>query len=357
MKRIFLWVTVVALVAGLFMVPAPVAQANDTTTITVKLLDYNGDGLAGGTARYAVGGTWIGLPGTTDSNGLIVTEIPYSSVNVKVEITYNQGSRAITQYVPTYTVYLFQTVEATVKLIDHAGNGLSGGKVDQGGATWVHHGYTDASGEFKLEMFPGSYKFRLGYNHTSQQKTQNISTPVTFQTGKVTITCTGTVQLSLGGSWYSYPSGTVLQLLPGTYNYKGACGSGSINVTASGQVTIPITTNQPPVVNSVTANPNQLWPPNHKAVDVTITVHATDPDGDEDIVSITYSVADEYGIYDVAETDLPEDGVISLIAWRDGEDKDGRVYTVTVTVYDAEGLSDGGSVDVVVPHDQGKRGK
>lgn len=115
--------------------------------------------------------------------------------------------------------------------------------------------------------------------------------------------------------------------------------------------------NEPPVVNSVTANPGQLWPPNGKAVSVAITVDATDPDGPGDIVRTTYSVTDEYGTYNVVETDLPEDGVISLIAERDGKDKDGRVYTITVTVYDAGGLSDGGSVDVVVPHDQGKRAK
>jgi hypothetical protein len=111
--------------------------------------------------------------------------------------------------------------------------------------------------------------------------------------------------------------------------------------------------NQPPIINAVTANPEQLWPPNHKAVDVTITADATDPDGPEGIVKITYSVVDEYGEYDVAEKDLPENGVISLIPERDGKDKDGRVYTIIVTVYDAAGLSDSASVDVVVPHDQG----
>lgn len=66
-------------------------------------------------------------------------------------------------------------------------------------------------------------------------------------------------------------------------------------------------------------------------------------------------MADDYGIYDVAETDLPENSIISLIAERNGEDKDGRVYTITVTVYDAGELSDSGSVDVIVPHDQGKK--
>jgi hypothetical protein len=89
-------------------------------------------------------------------------------------------------------------------------------------------------------------------------------------------------------------------------------------------------------------------------VDVIIAVDATDPDGPEDIVGITYSVADEYGVYDVAETDLPEDGIISLIAERDGKDKDGRVYTITVNVYDAGGLSDSEAVEVIVAHDMGK---
>jgi hypothetical protein len=115
--------------------------------------------------------------------------------------------------------------------------------------------------------------------------------------------------------------------------------------------------NRPPVVNAVSADPDELWPPNHKARNVAIIVDFTDPDGPEDVVRITYSVADEYGIYDVAETDLPEDGVISLIAKRDGKDKDGRVYTITIAIYDAGGLSDRGIVEVVVLHDKGKKGK
>lgn len=122
----------------------------------------------------------------------------------------------------------------------------------------------------------------------------------------------------------------------------------------SGYVTYSILANQPPVMNSVVADPDELWSPNHKAVPVTLTIDALDPDGLQDIVRITYSVADEYGIYDVAETDLPEDGVISLVAARSGRDKDGRVYTITVTVYDSQGLSDSASVDVVVDHNRRK---
>ena len=117
--------------------------------------------------------------------------------------------------------------------------------------------------------------------------------------------------------------------------------------------------NGPPVIESVTADPDRLWPPNHKHVDVTIMIHMTDPDGDEDIESATYtySVTDEYGIYDIAGAALPEDGVISLVAERYGEDKDGRVYVITVTAYDAGGLSNRGSVEILVPHDQGKKSR
>ncbi len=136
----------------------------------------------------------------------------------------------------------------------------------------------------------------------------------------------------------------------GDYNWQWGEG---INRSVSLQGYSNVVTNQPPIINAVTADPKQLWPPNHKAVDVTIIVNATDPDGPEDIVKITYSVVDEYGEYDVAEKALPENGVISLIPERDGKDKDGRVYTIIVTVYDAAGLSDSASVDVVVPHDQG----
>jgi len=131
-------------------------------------------------------------------------------------------------------------------------------------------------------------------------------------------------------------------------------------LSASENITITVfDANGQPVIGSVTADPDRLWPPNHKHVDVTIIMDATDPDGDGDIESATYtySVTDEYGIYDVAETNLPEDGVISLVAERDGEDRDGRVYTITVTAYDAGKLSGSSSVEILVPHDQGKKSR
>ena len=98
-------------------------------------------------------------------------------------------------------------------------------------------------GQFTVQVFGGnSYKFRMGYEHTSGINWFPISSSggtATFQTGKVTVNCAGIISLALGGSWHTYASGTVLQLLPGTYNYTGACGAGNITVTAGGSVTIP----------------------------------------------------------------------------------------------------------------------
>lgn len=112
--------------------------------------------------------------------------------------------------------------------------------------------------------------------------------------------------------------------------------------------------NYPPVINSLTATPNQLWPPNNKDVNVTIILDVSNPDGPADITRITYSVTDEYGIYNRDETLLPDNQVIRLRAQRDGKDKDGRIYVITITIYDKGGLSDRASVNVIVPHDQRK---
>lgn len=44
--------------------------------------------------------------------------------------------------------------------------------------------------------------------------------------------------------------------------------------------------------------------------------------------------------------------MVPLAAARRGRDRDGRTYTITVTVFDACGRSDSGRVEVVVPHDR-----
>ena len=103
----------------------------------------------------------------------------------------------------------------------------------------------------------------------------------------------------------------------------------------------------PPEV-SISASPDTLWPPNHKPVDVTINGSAHDALSGID--SISFQVTDEYGECEPEINNFGE--VIQLIAWRNGSDKDGRVYTIQVTATDIAGNSSTAQTQVIVPHDQ-----
>ncbi|MFC1627707.1 hypothetical protein ACFL3H_01170 [Gemmatimonadota bacterium] len=109
--------------------------------------------------------------------------------------------------------------------------------------------------------------------------------------------------------------------------------------------------NEPPEIFSVAVSPEVIWPPNNRERFITLAVDANDPD--EDTLEYFYSIEDEYGEYTC--TDEPLTGGIRLMASRRGYDKDGRTYTITVTVVDPDGESDSMSTTVLVPHDKGKK--
>jgi len=213
----------------------------------LRLLDQNNNGVAGGKARPAYGGSWgTTYSGHTDAKGRLF--ICDSKQFTKINMTVNQGGQDQSVAQLQASKYTWHTVPLLIELRNDQNNlikTVSGGRVDQGGGYWYHHGYTgDAAplGQYTVQVFGAkTYKFSMGYNHTSKTVSQFIPAAggtITFQTGKVTVTCAGNIQLSLGGSWYTYVPGTVLQLLPGTYKYKGACGTGTITVTAGGSFTI-----------------------------------------------------------------------------------------------------------------------
>jgi hypothetical protein len=109
----------------------------------------------------------------------------------------------------------------------------------------------------------------------------------------------------------------------------------------------------PPVVTSVTANPNVLWPPNHKMVPIAVTAQATDVCS-ATVCSVT-SVASNEPINGTGDGDTAPDWIITgplavrLRAERAGPGT-GRVYTLTVTCSDAAGNSASAPVTVTVPH-------
>ncbi|MFH0909640.1 MAG: hypothetical protein V1929_12840 [bacterium] len=108
---------------------------------------------------------------------------------------------------------------------------------------------------------------------------------------------------------------------------------------------------------TVTADPDQVWPPNGKPVVVTVSGTITDTGTGVNFDTVSYNVADEYAsVQPAGQFTLNPDGTFSftvtLTARRYGSDRDGRVYTITVLAADGAGVVGGGTATVTVPHDR-----
>ena len=114
----------------------------------------------------------------------------------------------------------------------------------------------------------------------------------------------------------------------------------------------------PPTVGSVTATPSVLWPANNKLVNVTVVASITDDDSG--VASATLFIDDEYNEFDgsVGMTRLDPAAdlwtvTVALRAARNGNDRNGRSYLLTVQATDEAGNTSTSSViQVLVPHDQ-----
>ena len=154
----------------------------------------------------------------------------------------------------------------------------------------------------------------------------------------------------------------------GTLVAWGSNGSGEVSPLPTNQniysavaacigYSVALTANPAPTVTA-SSDTNTLWPPNHKMAPVTITGRVTCPGGINPS-SGTYSTVDEYGTVQPAGTfTINANGTyrfsLSLEAWRDGTDTDGRVYTIVVRAKSGMGVPGSTSVKVTCPHDQGK---
>ncbi|MGA7669207.1 MAG: hypothetical protein WBW04_02220, partial [Nitrolancea sp.] len=216
-------------------IDAPDAGTTATKSIfAAHLVDSSNNPLAGGSARYAPGGSWTAM-GTTDANGWVCQVVDGALGSVKVGMTYHQAEVQKTQNIATNSIFSYQTALGTIQLIDHAGTGIAGGTVDQGGGFWDPGiATTDGSGNAYVELFPGySYKFRMNYNPLSQIKTGDpTATPLVFQTGQIILHYSGSMKASLGGSWVAFSPPTVsTELFSGTYTFDFDGFSTPITVT------------------------------------------------------------------------------------------------------------------------------
>jgi hypothetical protein len=113
----------------------------------------------------------------------------------------------------------------------------------------------------------------------------------------------------------------------------------------------------PPRITA-SANSSSLWPPNGKMIPVTISGQITDNLSGVDFSSAAFSVVDDYGLVQPSGAiTVNSDGSYSigflLEAKRNGQDKQGRHYTVTIRAKDTAGNIGSASTVVTVPHDQG----
>lgn len=107
--------------------------------------------------------------------------------------------------------------------------------------------------------------------------------------------------------------------------------------------------------------PQYIWPPNHKEKNITISGNIVLPAGCT-LYSASYRLEDEYGQYTYdGELVANENGefILSLPveAWRNGNDKDGRAYSILLFAEDEAGIGTTNTIDVIVPHDQRKNNK
>lgn len=122
---------------------------------------------------------------------------------------------------------------------------------------------------------------------------------------------------------------------------------------------LTITANRPPECTDAFADPDEIWPPNHKFVPVSI-LGVTDPDGDPVTITIDSIFQDE-PVDTFGDGSFTPDGqgvgtdAAEVRAERAGTKKvpgDGRVYHVGFTADDGRGGECTGTATICVPHDQ-----
>lgn len=127
-------------------------------------------------------------------------------------------------------------------------------------------------------------------------------------------------------------------------------------VAVSDSITVTVEDTTPPAINSITASPNVLWPPNHKMVPITVAASTSDI-CDKAPICRVISVSSNEPINGTGDGDIAPDWeitgnlAVNLRAERAGNGN-GRVYTSTIQCSDASGNKSTGTTTVSVPHDQ-----
>ena len=182
-------------------------------------------------------------------------------------------------------------------------------------------------------------------------------TNVDFSLG-ATDNCSGVARteysLDNGVSWLPY-TGTISITQEGstTVLFRSIDRAGNVEATVSR--TFMIDKTDPTV--QISADPTTIWPPNGRMVPVRIT--GLGSDAISGLAQVSYTVTDEYGtplsIGTRTLTGASSNWLETLLveASREGNDLDGRSYTVVATITDVAGRTSSATVSIVVLHDRG----
>jgi hypothetical protein len=128
--------------------------------------------------------------------------------------------------------------------------------------------------------------------------------------------------------------------------------AGNITSCSSSLVVVDTT---PPVIVSVNTAPRSLWPPNHKLINVPVSVVATDACSTVTwkVASVTSNQAED-GVGDgktKPDWQIVSDHKVKLRAERSGKEGE-RIYTINIVATDTSSNSANASITVNVPHDK-----
>ena len=182
-----------------------------------------------------------------------------------------------------------------------------------------------------------------------------VTTPTV--TLSATDACSGVAQteysLDGGATWLPY-TGVITISQEGTTTVLFRSRDRAGNVEAAGSRTFMVDLTDPSV--QLTANPSTIWPPNGEMRPVTIS--GSGADAISGLSQVSYAVTDEYGMplsigsrtLSGASANWAE--TLSVESRRNGDDIDGRLYTIVATITDVAGRTSTATVTVVVLHDR-----
>jgi hypothetical protein len=170
------------------------------------------------------------------------------------------------------------------------------------------------------------------------------------------------ISTTAGGAPVVLPDFVIIGGLPlGNHTITLEANDGT-NTPVSNDITVEVIDTTAPAI-SATVSPGILWPPNHQMVDVVVQADAADNSGS---VTLTASVSsseppdsdgDGNTIPDFTEPVIDQvtgEITLQLRAERKGQGT-GRTYTITVTATDSSGNNSEAVIEVVAPHDKGKK--